>query len=235
MLSKTWLTENHIDFEYKKYVLLGYLQEVKAHFGLNLLYPDFAELMMHYHDLTNLKENSAQLKSMFPQNMKSLDMEKLSIQYESIIKDDDMMQEMYAIIDFSLPQLAHYLQEGKKIYDFIESHLKIKPIGIIPLNKDFGYLFVNNSQNSTFVYEYTITIFQQADVKYRGINCTFLESYNQAICTTYDKIKSDLIKNRSQLPNPATFAIESDLTFPLDETLLPIAKRLLVRHVAVAA
>ena len=31
-LDKNWITENHIDFEYKKYVLLAYLQHVSEHF-----------------------------------------------------------------------------------------------------------------------------------------------------------------------------------------------------------
>ena len=40
-LSENWITENHIDFEYKKYVLLGYLQKVKEHFNEQKLYPNF--------------------------------------------------------------------------------------------------------------------------------------------------------------------------------------------------
>ena len=38
-LSKDWITEKHIDFEYKKYVLLAYLQEVEKHFEMTSLYP----------------------------------------------------------------------------------------------------------------------------------------------------------------------------------------------------
>jgi hypothetical protein len=34
------------------------------------------------------------------------------------------------------------------------------------------------------------------------------------------------------LPNPATYVIESELDIPLEETLLPIARRSLVKYVA---
>jgi hypothetical protein len=48
---------------------------------------------------------------------------------------------------------------------------------------------------------------------------------------TYENIKSELIRNRIMLPNPAVYAIESGLTYPIEETLLPIAKRSLVRYI----
>jgi len=34
------------------------------------------------------------------------------------------------------------------------------------------------------------------------------------------------------MPNPAVYSIETDLKFPVDETLLPIAKRSLVRYIS---
>jgi hypothetical protein len=48
---------------------------------------------------------------------------------------------------------------------------------------------------------------------------------------TYESIKTELIRHRNTLPNPAVYAIESGLTYPIEETLLPIAKRSLVRYI----
>jgi Cu/Ag efflux pump CusA len=48
---------------------------------------------------------------------------------------------------------------------------------------------------------------------------------------TYQSIKASLIKNRTALPNPAVYAIETNLTYPIEETLLPVAKRSLVRYI----
>lgn len=74
-LSENWLTENLIDFEYKKYVLLGYLQKVKEHFNEQKLYPDFAELIAHYKNLISLKNNATSLESGFKKNIKGIDYE----------------------------------------------------------------------------------------------------------------------------------------------------------------
>jgi hypothetical protein len=52
---------------------------------------------------------------------------------------------------------------------------------------------------------------------------------------TYESIKGDLIRNKIDLPNPAVYSIETDLKFPLEETLLPIAKRSLVKYITLNA
>ena len=44
-------------------------------------------------------------------------------------------------------------------------------------------------------------------------------------------IISELLKFRNDLPNPAVYCIESGLNFPVEETLLPIAKRSLVKFI----
>jgi hypothetical protein len=41
-LNRDWLTQGLIDFEYKKYVLLGYLKTVKGSFSRVELYPFMA-------------------------------------------------------------------------------------------------------------------------------------------------------------------------------------------------
>jgi hypothetical protein len=45
-------------------------------------------------------------------------------------------------------------------------------------------------------------------------------------------MKSDLMRENKHLPNPAAYAIESEMSLPLEETFLPIAKRLLVRYIS---
>ena len=48
MLSKNWITEHHLDSEYKRYVLLGYLKKVSEKFDQSLLYPHLSDLKDHY-------------------------------------------------------------------------------------------------------------------------------------------------------------------------------------------
>jgi len=233
MLSANWITEKHIDFEYKKYLLLGYLQRVSENFTESKLYPSLSELMSHYRNVTAIRENKRSLFDSFPERLSGADLNKFNMIYEKMVNDDQIMNEIESIIEFSIPQFEKYISEGKSIYDFIESKLNIAPVGIIPLHADEGYMLLKYSpKGDTLVYEYHITIFENPDERFRGISTQYLCSYACSLNNSFENIKQDLIRYHHKLPNPATYVIESELKLPLEETLLPLAKRTLVKFVA---
>jgi hypothetical protein len=232
-LSQNWITENHIDFEYKKYVLLAYLSEVSTNFECNKLYPYLAQVIEHYKSALVVKENKKLLNDFFPSKIAGIDAKNLNLEYKKIILDDQLMEEIDQIVNYSLEKFEFYLKEGKKIYDFIEEHLHLAPVGIVPLNCDFGYFFLQNGKSSeTRIYEYKITVFENADEKYRGIHSLFIDKFENKLTHSFENIKATLIKTNRHLPNPATYSIQSEFDLPLDETLLPIAKRTLVKYLS---
>ena len=232
-LGKNWITENHIDFEYKQYILLAYLKEVTENFKENKLYPKLSELFDHYKQLIAIKENKQNIIASFPKRIKQIDMENLKLKYENFIADDAMMKEIENIVNYSMPQFEHSISEGKKIYDFIEKHINIYPVGVVPLySKNNGYLLLQDGKNNEIkAYEYLIKLFEQSDVKYRGIYISYIDSYTKNLSNTMQSIKIDLIHKNKKYPNPATYAIETDVVFPYEESFLPIAKRYLVKYV----
>lgn len=233
-LSDNWLTEKHIDFEYKKYVLLAWLQHVSERFEETRLYPALSELVKHYRNLVSLREQKKQLYGAFPEKLSQADLQQFKLVYDKLTGDDQLMQELEQIIQFSIPRFEQQLSEGKKIYDLLESKLRIQPVGIVPLHTDAGYLFIaNGTQKETTVFEYQITIFDQPDERYRAISLQYVAAYERTLRNAYENIKQDLLRYNSHLPNPATYVIESGLTLPLEDTLLPMAKRYLVKYLSV--
>jgi hypothetical protein len=235
-LNQNWLTEGLLDFEYKKYILLAYLQNVKSQFNERKLYPELSDLVFHYQNLVSIKENKTLIYENFPQRISRADFEKLQLTYKKIVEDDDFMANIEEIIMFSIPKLKDILAQGKDIYEFVEENMAIIPIGLSPLYPDEGYLFLSEPQVSeTRIYQYQITIFENAYEKFRGVHTFYLESIRKSIGITYENIKIDLTKRYKMLPNPATYLIESKISCPLDETLLPIAKRLLVKYISTSS
>jgi hypothetical protein len=232
-LSENWITEKHIDFEYKKYVLLAYLQHVSESFDETRLYPALSELVSHYRNVKALRDNKQALFDSFPEKLTQADFTTFKLVYEKLAEDDKLMQELESIIEFSLPQFEKYLKEGKKIYDFIESKINIFPVGIMPLNAEAGYLMLKSGKKAeTRVYEFQVTIFDQPNERYRGIYLQYVSSFEQTMSNTYENIKQDLLSYNRNLPNPATYVIETELVLPIDETLLPLAKRTLVKYIS---
>ncbi|TSJ43895.1 hypothetical protein FO440_06835 [Mucilaginibacter corticis] len=231
-----WFIEGSIDFEYKKYVLLAYLQEINRHFDKRRLYPNLSDLVFHYNNLLYFKQNKTTLQNAFPQRLTKADIAAVKLTYQKIVEDDSTMQEIEQIIAYALYKMDPAIQTGKEIYDFVESRLNIDPVGIMPLVPYDGYFSLRNGKETTnHLYEYHFTIFEDKNDKYRGINIRLIDTYEQSLTNTPEAIKLHLIKKNKHLPNPAVYYLHTDLSFPLEQTLLPVAKRCLVKYISDAA
>jgi hypothetical protein len=232
-LSETWFAEGYIDFELKKYTLLAYLNEINRHFNENKLYPQLGDLVFHYNNIVAFRENKKYLQEHFPKKLTGLQIEKLQVLYEQLIADNELMQELEDIINFSADEMKTTLSCGAEIYEFVEENLTIMPIGLVPLDNQEGYFFLSaGDTKTTRVYQYRLSIFEKHDEKFRSIKTAYVDALQRTMANTYENIKYKLIKNRSRLPNPAVYSIETELSYPVEETLLPIAKRSLVKYIS---
>ncbi len=228
-----WLTEGLIDFEYKKYILLAYLREVRQNFSLNKLYPFLSDLVFHYRNLQRIRDNKQMIFEQFPKKISKADFERLKLTYRMIIEDDDIMKELTGIIEYAMTQFRYLLDEGKDIYEFVEENIEIIPIGLSPLYDDEGYLFIGERKKSEMeVYRYQITLFENSEEKYKGVHTRLVERFEKSVNSTYENIKVQLTRKFRDLPNPATYLMIANYEFPRAETLLPVAKRLLVKYIS---
>ncbi|QEC45407.1 hypothetical protein [Pseudobacter ginsenosidimutans] len=235
-LSETWFAEGYVDFELKKYTLLAYLQEVNKYFNENKLYPQLSDVIFHYENLVALRNNKKYLQEQFPKRLTGVQLQQLQLLYEQIIEDDELMQELEDIINYSATEIQTTISSGTAIYEFVEEKLTIFPVGLVPLDSNEGYFFLSEGRRrNTRVYQYKLSIFEKHDEKFRSIKTEYLDEWSRSIANSYENIKSELLRLRKGLPNPAVYSIETDLSFPVDETLLPVAKRSLVRYLSTAA
>jgi len=231
-LSETWFADGYIDFELKKYTLLAYLQEVNTYFGEHKLYPQLADVIFHYNNLVAFRENKKFLQEQFPKKLTGIQLEKLQVLYEQMMEDDELMEELEPIIHYAAGEMRSTITNGTELYELVEDKLRISPVGIIPLEQNEGYFFLSNITSQTRVYQYRLSIYEKREEKYRSIRTEFIDTWYRSIANTYEHIKSELVRNRTQLPNPAVYAIQTEMNLPVEETLLPIAKRSLVRYIS---
>jgi hypothetical protein len=231
-LPKDWLTQGLIDYEYKKYIVLAYLKDVRTNFNSYILYPFLSDLVFHYKNLLHIKENKQLMYENFPKVISKTDFEKLQITYKKIVQDDEVMKEIEDILEFSLGQFKDILNEGKDIYEFVEENVEITPIGVSPLYAKEGYLLIHQKEKIDMeVYRYLISVFENANETFRGVHTEYLETVTKSISSTYESLKLDLIRRYNFLPNPATYLVEAKVKLPFEETLFPVAKRLLGKYI----
>jgi hypothetical protein len=231
-LSKDWVTDGLIDFEYKKLQLLAYLQYTHKHFHELKIYPHLADLINHYQELNKLQRGKADLNRLFPKEIDSIDFEKLKINYKSSLSDDEVMNEIAMILDYSLPKLNSQIQEGKEIYDFVEDNVEFRPVGIIPIYNQEGYILLSTEYSSLIhAFKYQSDFLVYAGEKYRMVKMWLITVFQKTLINTLSKIKLDLVREFKELPNPATWHLHSKSDFPLEETLIPMSKRIILKSV----
>ncbi|MEO9966957.1 MAG: hypothetical protein ABJF11_14260 [Reichenbachiella sp.] len=233
-LSQSWLTDESIDFELKKYKLLAYLQQVQRKFNNHKLYPAFSDLVTHFNNLLLLRDNKELLFENFPKVPSGIDIKKLQITYDAMIEDDQLMREISDIIHYALPQFDQSIHRGKELFEFVEEHLSFDEIGLLPIYQNEGYVMVTaEADRKVEIYRYKISLIDHYLSELRSIDTYLVCREVKSVSNTFNKIKLNLSKRYFDLPNPATFLVVSKLNFPIEETLMPIAKRLLLRHVDV--
>lgn len=232
-LSENWLTEHRIDLEYKQYVLLGWMKFVQEQFEQELLYPAFQELIDHYRKLIKLNEAVDVMRQSFSARIEALDFKQQKVVYEKNEESFGHMEEIRQIIAYALPLFEYRLEEGKRFYKRVEEQIHVETVGLEPLMNQNGYFLLEAANAREIqVYRYSIRLFENSGEKYRGFWTEPVCSYKGNFINTPTNIKLDLIKNDSSLPNPATYVVTSEKAMALEETLLPVAKRILIRQLS---
>jgi hypothetical protein len=232
-LPKNWITEGLIDFEYKKYQLLSYLQETNKQFKAVKLYPVLGELIEHHRLLDELQSGKTELKNLFPKALNGIDLENIQLHYKPQVQDDEVMKEITLITEYALQKLSGQIDEGKAIYNYVEEQVEFEPVGIQPLYNKEGFILLSTEiSRDIHAFRYKSNLLQMAGERFRSITMWLVGVFQRTIVNTMEKIKMQLIRDIKELPNPATWRVHSQQDFPIEETLLPISKRLLLRSVS---
>ncbi len=222
------------DPEYSKYKLLAIMKKHLEYLHHSKLYPVFSNLIEISALLRGILENRSSIENSFPKKLLRFDLEnkKPIFNTEELFGADK--DSIFDFIDWSMPQIQEALNEGKAIYDFVEQNSEIREIGIIPLYKNEGYLFISDIKNKELkIYRYETVLFSSETEPLRTLKTKYLETLPlESFAVIKREIKIELTHKYPELPNPAVYLFQSEIDFPFKETILPIAKRKLMKTLA---
>ena len=209
---------------------------MNRYFNETKLYPQLSDIIFDYNNLLAFRENKKFLQDQFPRRVDKVNMEKLELMYEQMLADGEVMAELEEITTYAVKKIKLTIDNGTEIYEFVEKKTRIEPVGIVPLYKNEGYMLLSYGQYAEVrAYAYNITLFEHKNARYKGLHVAYIDTWSKSIANTYEQIKLEIIRNIPVLPNPAVYCIETELKIPFEETLLPIAKRMLVKQLTEAA
>jgi len=230
-LPRDWAYSPSIDLELKQYTLLGYLQRVKRRFAERKLYPHLELIHQYVHDLLMLQRTKEDLARSLAGPLVGFETSTGNA-IHARPDEPEMLKVIDEVIGFAVPGLQHIQEEGVGLRDEIQRHLHFAPIGLQPLHISEGWLFLRRGREAR-VYTYSIpfVLEQTAELSHKNVFTRYVTTYTLSLSTTLDNVKSALIAMHPAMPNPATFAVGTDLELPCIETFMPLAKRLVHAHV----
>ncbi|MEO6287102.1 MAG: hypothetical protein ABIN80_08710 [Dyadobacter sp.] len=212
---------------------MAYLQHIDSEFTQNRLHPHLPELKYHFNSCINIQANKSQIKTSIPKNLTGINIQRLRLEYEETHQDDPYLEDLNYMLDFAIDRFSKSIDEGTERFNEVEENVKISPVGIVPLRLQEGYLlFLHTFQPLVSIFEYQLALYNE--MKQRYLKTTFVETVRIGIGNTVSQIKVDLTKKNKSLPNPATYVVESRYEYPLQETLLPVAEKLMLREINIA-
>lgn len=233
-LSIDMFTKVQTDYEINQYKILAALKTIREDFKKNKIYPHLSHLVELYTTLKEISNRLEDLRNDFPKRIKKIDFVNEVIEHEVVFMEETDLSRVEELIHWALPLIQDAIEEGKAIYEYVDEEIELEEVGIVPNYIDEGYFFVpDNEESKLLLFQYEVTVFESSQDKYRSLKTGLLKELEERFAhQSPNAIKLDLISQRKELPNPATYSMHTDLYFPFKETIFPVAKRKLMKKVS---
>jgi hypothetical protein len=229
-----WLFQEPIDLEHKQYTLLGYLQKLDKNLNTFKLYPQFQEISLHLANINLVIEKGQYLtmnRSLKDPDDEILLSDLIANNCPPMTKEE--IVEVYEVCKFSTEKLTDYFNHAKAIWDIVNDTVSIDPIINKKNIEPKQGLFFLDFGNKTYFYEFIIKPIKKDVIETKCHIKKIAECEKKDFEEKVKEVKRPLIKNLQDTDvhkNLIMFKINHNDTFPLKETLLPIAKRKIMNY-----
>ena len=228
-LPSDWLTGGILDAEYKRYVLLAWLKQVERDFREVKIYPGLSNLIEQHRDLQSFRSEQQDWQKKLRGSLKGLNFSSRRMIYEHFTAHPELQDYLDELLSFAIPQIEKAMAKGRNLYEIVEEHLDLEPIGVQPLYRDEGYLFVyDESLKTVDNYRYSKSNILINGEPHVRMKVDPVERIKKSLNESFEHMKLRLTREFPDWPNPAVYLARMSYTFPLREAALPVARRRLL-------
>lgn len=233
LMETDWITQEPIDFEHKKYVLLAYFKKVSEILEQNKIYPTFIELSLHLANIQTIIKEKMLLytdKTFSSCDEELLVKDLLVKQLPEFTKEED--EEFDKIVKFSSSKFFEYFNIIKTYWSMIYETIAVS----IKKNKKYmrdgyGYMSYNDKKsNKIYVWEYVIEPIASNSKDYETLVKLIYEG-NKKDLSFVQIIENFSTMDEVKRKHGPVFEMKTSQEYPLDETLVPLFKRKLMSYV----
>ena len=229
-LPSDWMLIPSFDLEYKQYVLLAYLQRVRARFAEQKLFPHLPEVKEHLDAALELQQRKEAIARSLHGELKGFD-PATGNAVHSTPANPWPLELVDRLIAFTLPGMRRLLEEGHTLWEDLCGSIRKIPIGVQPVEPVEGWLLLRKGSEAR-IYTYSTPWVRSSTGGHEGrcITTHFLATTTVGLHRPYEMIRNELIRRPDAPAMPATYAFEASVELPFVETFLPLAKQLIYDH-----
>lgn len=212
-----------VDAEAAQYRVLAGLQRARRAFAQNRVSPHLDALVALQADLQSVLDGAQRVE-------KSAAAPAVGVDWETgrLTRAAPAAPVPVDLARWALPRLAEVVAEGQALYAFAEECARLAAVGLVPAYRDEGFLLVSSDDGGpVHALRYRLSPLTGADGRTRGLR-------TDPVPVDLDPLAPPPVWKRAlaaaapDLPAPATFRLRADVPLPVEETLLPVAKRKLL-------
>lgn len=205
MLDNDWLTNDPIDFEYKKYLLLAYDQQQLKKFEEKKIYPSFTDIMDKI-KIVNEFLNSVKVFENSKLEIRDIDWVNNKLVYKSALSDPSL-DEIKSIALYSKEILTDLYIKYRNLIDAVDESIVISGCRVEIFNLYDGYIIMKTGkQEKILEYEVYRVLYPQPHYVLKTCKANLKEYYSRR----YNKNIFDVVFKEH---------------FPMKESILPLYKK----------
>ena len=219
------------DWELSQYKVLGILQKYLHEVRSYRLFPAFSELKSVESFLSNLHNRKSYIKKLLLEKIAPFSIVNDNNLYFEPEDFDDEILVILDFLDWVRPKISEALNEAYALFDFVSEKIKLEEVVEESVNKNEGILIVPDTINNKYhILRYEFYKYSSNGEEITSLRTTELDTFNTG---GFDpaKLKQIIFKISEKEPDLATpgmFNCHSTLELPFKETILPVAKRVLL-------
>ena len=229
------LTSCGSDWEANQYKILIKVREWLSNFNKNKLFPSIEEAIQLNLALEDLLRENIECKLWFDNEIRGNNSSDRVIVYEKAHQIGNQLDKLLNFIDWTLDLNKPVLEEGRIIKNFVEDNLEITRVSNVEKNyHGKGYFSLPDNKNELLkIYHYEIIWDWSEDNLYQRIESHLVNSVSQSETNNLvEEWVMNFISNSQEMHEPVAFIFDTDLDFPFNETMFPIAEEKLLKYLA---
>jgi len=218
------------DSELSQYKIMAELNKYEEKFRKYKLFPELLQLYHIDNILRSLYVKYQPFNGSLSKGMKAPVIDSAEpniVNSESETSDDT---EVFELITWAMSLVQSAMDEGIAVYEFVHDNIKIEPAISIRSKKNEGYFIIPDNQNNLLrIFEYSSPIYASKKKSAKSLKTKLL------IQVSLNDVESsilssgiNLIERYGQMKNVPIYFCNINLDLPFKETVLPIAKSVLL-------